>query len=758
MIRLSHSSQKLTSPRHAIWGWALIMLVASTADATSPRALPEGTLPDDVRLGPLKDLNGYFPFVVPASQQAWQARSEFVRQQVLVSQGLWPMPSRQPLKPVIHGRMEQQDYVIDKVYFQSMPGFYVTGNLYRPKNPSEKKLPGILCPHGHWANGRFYDCGENAIRKQIVQGAERFLDGGRSPMQSRCAQLARMGCVVFHYDMIGYADSQQLGSDIIHRFREQRAEMNDATRWGLYSPQAESRLQSSMGLQSFNSIRSLDFLLSLPEVDHQRVAVTGASGGGTQTFILAAIDPRVAVAFPAVMVSTAMQGGCTCENACCLRVGTGNIELAALFAPKPLGLTAANDWTVEMASKGFPELKQLYNLLSAPQQVSLTALTHFGHNYNYVSRAAMYGWFNRHLDLGWEEPIVEPSYQRLSQQALSVWDEEHPQPEGGPDFERRLLAWWDNDAQHQLDSLLPENPPELRAYQDVVAQGIRAIIARPVPDPDRLKLQRTAEKACDGYREITGLLTYQLPPAQAVAATPEGPRKDVQEQLPLVWLRADQPSGRTCLFALAAGKAGLFDPNGNLRDPIKRLLQAGIDVCAADLLFQGEFLETGQAVTRTRRVDNPREAACYTFGYNPTLLAHRSRDLLSLLRMLDRDTSDTNPIDLVGLGPMGPVAAVAAAQQPALIDRLAIDDADFRFAEVADLHSPEFLPGGAKYHDLPGILAISAPRPLWLAPQPSELPRPLQAAYQAAGQPEAVTCCNDATQDRLAAVVQWLLR
>ena len=85
--------------------------------------------------------------------------------------------------------------------------------------------------------------------------------------------------------------------------------------------------------------------------------MTGASGGGTQTFILCAIDPRVQVAFPAVMVSTAMQGGCTCENACVLRVGTGNIEFAALFAPKPLGMTAANDWTKEMATKGFPELK-----------------------------------------------------------------------------------------------------------------------------------------------------------------------------------------------------------------------------------------------------------------------------------------------------------------------------------------------------------------------------------------------------------------
>jgi cephalosporin-C deacetylase-like acetyl esterase len=106
-----------------------------------------------------------------------------------------------------------------------------------------------------------------------------------------------MGCVVFFYDMVGVADSLPIGH-----------------RQGFLDVQAELRLQNFMGLQTFNSIRALDFLLSLPDVDPQRIGVTGASGGGTQTFILCAIDDRPAAAFPAVMVSTAMQGGCICEN------------------------------------------------------------------------------------------------------------------------------------------------------------------------------------------------------------------------------------------------------------------------------------------------------------------------------------------------------------------------------------------------------------------------------------------------------------
>ena len=152
-----------------------------------------------------------------------------------------------------------------------------------------------------------------------------------------------------------------------------------------------------------------------------------------------------------------MQGGCTCENACGLRIGTGNIEIAALFAPKPLAMTAANDWTKEMATKGFPELYSHYALLGAAEQVKLIPLVHFDHNYNYVSRAAMYSWFNKYLKLGWPEPVVEEDSHRLTAEELTVWDAEHSKPAGGPEFERRLLASWTADAASQIDALRPRD-------------------------------------------------------------------------------------------------------------------------------------------------------------------------------------------------------------------------------------------------------------------------------------------------------------
>ncbi len=168
---------------------------------------------------------------------------------------------------MIHGKIDRGDYTVEKVFFASMPGHYVSGNLYRPAHVTGK-VPGILCPHGHWNGGRFNDGGERRGRWQIDQGAEATMAGARFSLQARMVELARLGCVVFHYDMVGYADSQP----IVHGK-------------GFTDAEAELRLQSMLGLQTFNSIRALDFLSSLPDVDPTRIGVTGASGGGTQTML-----------------------------------------------------------------------------------------------------------------------------------------------------------------------------------------------------------------------------------------------------------------------------------------------------------------------------------------------------------------------------------------------------------------------------------------------------------------------------------------
>ncbi len=358
---------------------ALTQLV-SASDGNAPKVRPSDSDSQDIRQQPAKTLNDHFPFKVPQDTSVWNSRSNQLRRRVLVATGLWPMPEKTPLNAVVHGKTERNGFSVEKVYFESLPGHYVTGLLFRPTGDVKGKRPGVLCPHGH--GGRMQSHSEAEIASQIQQGAEHFSESGRTPKIARCVQLARMGCVSFIFDMLGYEDSIQISYQVAHRHQNARPEETTAPDqdWIFFSPEADLRCQSIMGLQTWNAIRALDFLESLPDVDKDRLAVTGGSGGGTQSILLGAIDDRVKVSFPNGMVSTSMQGGCYCENCNLLRIDTGNVELAALFAPRPQAMTAADDWTRDMMKDGYPELQWLYAMLGDQEDVYCRPMLHFKHN------------------------------------------------------------------------------------------------------------------------------------------------------------------------------------------------------------------------------------------------------------------------------------------------------------------------------------------------------------------------------------------
>ena len=292
-----------------------------------------------------------------SSVQEWNARKAYLREHILASAGLLPMPEKTPLRPEIFGEIKKSDYTVAKVYFESLPGFFVTGNLYRPIGNGP--FPAVLSPHGHWAYGRL----ENTS-----------LNSG----PGRAINLARQGFVVFTYDMVGYNDSQQ----VPHTFSGQREYL-----WGL----------SLSGLQLWNSIRSIDFLESLPYVRRDAIAMTGESGGGTQTFLASAVDDRIAVSVPVNMISLHMQGGCLCENPPGLRLETTNVEIAATIAPRPLlMISATGDWTAETLENEYPAVRAIYNLLDAGDRVQAVRID-AEHNYNKDSREAMYAWMARWL-------------------------------------------------------------------------------------------------------------------------------------------------------------------------------------------------------------------------------------------------------------------------------------------------------------------------------------------------------------------------
>lgn len=291
------------------------------------------------------------------TREAWTARSRYVREHVLASAGLLPMPARTPLHPVVFDEVRHADYRVAKVYFESLPGFFVTGNLYRPIG--DGPFPAILSPHGHWTNGRLEHTPVASI-------------------PGRAIGLARQGFVVFSHDMIGYNDSRQL----THAF-EGRAE----NLWGL----------SLGGLQLWNSIRALDFLETLPYVRRDGFGVTGESGGGTQTFLLGAVDDRVAVAAPVNMISLHMQGGCICENLPGLRLDLTNLDIAGAMAPRPLLMVSATgDWTAETLEVEYPAMRRIFDLFDAASNVHAVRMN-ADHNYNQDSREAMYAWMARWL-------------------------------------------------------------------------------------------------------------------------------------------------------------------------------------------------------------------------------------------------------------------------------------------------------------------------------------------------------------------------
>lgn len=711
----------------------LILINSFCADKA---ALPNGqTVPEDQRLKPLKDLNGYFPFTPAVSKAEWEKRAQKVRERILVSCGLWPMPEKTPLNPVIHGLIDCGDFTIEKVYFESLPGFYLTGLLYRPKGKPGKK-PAVLSPHGHAPNGRFIDKGLKEAKRLVDIGAEYYVEAARNYMQPRFVHLARMGYVVFHYDMIGYADNMQISFELAHRFAKQRPEMNEPGNWGLFSPQAESNLQSVFGLQTWNSIRAVDFVLTLPDVDPERLGVSGESGGGTQTMILAGIDPRMKVSMPVVMVSTAMQGGCTCENAGLLRIGTGNIEFSALFAPKPQGITQADDWTKEISVKGFPELQKHYELLGSKEDMILAGETRFKHNYNAVSRLAMYKLFNKHLGVSADVKERESKYR--TKEELTVWNEEHPMPEGGDKFERKLMKQIHQSWQKRFQNLIPKDEKQLRKYREVIGTGVDVIIDKKLSQLKNISYSQTSISNWSIYIESIGLLR----------------NKENNSELPTIILKPKRADGDYVIWIEKEGKKDLYEKDGTLKKHIYDLLKAGKTVLAVDLLFQGEFLPDGEKMTLARKVENPRESAAYTHGYNHSLFVNRVHDVLTAVSFTQK--MKAGKVHLAGLNGAGHWVAAARSQAGPAVYSAAIDIKGFKFENIRDLRHVDFQPGGAKYGDIEGMISLSAPHRLWMSVSNGENIKLVEAVYSSAKASSKLTV-STSSEDKTSEAVSWIL-
>lgn len=317
----------------------------------------------------------------------WEKRADVIRQGIIKGMKLDQMPVvNNDFKPIIRNTRTMDGYIVENIAIESFPGFYITGNLYRPLK-ADKKCPAILSPHGHWINGRM------------------------SPdVQTRCASFARMGAVVFAYDMVGFGDSKQVNH----------------------------KIPIALLLQTFNSKRVLDYLVSRPDVDPERIGITGESGGGTQTIMITAIDNRIKVSVPVVMVSAYFFGGCTCESGMPVHRSknhqTNNVEIAAICAPRPMLLISdGGDWTKNTPRIEFPYILKVYALYDAESKLDNAHFPGERHGYEATKRYPVYNFFDHYLGmdagkLPYKNAFDESFVTILPKEELMIFTEKNPIP------------------------------------------------------------------------------------------------------------------------------------------------------------------------------------------------------------------------------------------------------------------------------------------------------------------------------------------
>ncbi len=291
-----------------------------------------------------------------SNKEQWESRKSELRECILKALNLSPGPKKGPLNLIATKKVKMAGYTVEHVALESLPGVFVSGSLYKPAK-MKGKHPAILLAQGHGEDQHY---GESS--------------------QKEAATLARMGAIVFSYDMFAKGES-----GLQFTFEDHRSDMAST-------------------MQTWNSSRVLDYLSSLPEVDTARIAMTGASGGGTQTFLLTALDQRIDVSAPVIMVSSWFYGGCPCESGrpihSCGEWGTNNAEIAAMASPRPLLVVSdGGDWTANVPEIEFPYLQEIYDFYGRQNLVENVHLPNEIHDYGPSKRIAVYEFMAKQLGL-----------------------------------------------------------------------------------------------------------------------------------------------------------------------------------------------------------------------------------------------------------------------------------------------------------------------------------------------------------------------
>ncbi|HRK33754.1 MAG TPA: acetylxylan esterase [Candidatus Hydrogenedentes bacterium] len=556
-----------------------------------------------------RDTNTLYSMTKFSDKASWEQFSEPLREKFLVACGLWPMPERTPLNAKITEVARHTDYIVEKVSFEAYPGFLVTGNLYRPVG--DGPYPGVINPHGHWTNGRFEDT-------ELCSVA------------GRCITFARMGMAAFTYDMVGYNDSRQFpkgwghsGGNVSEDVRKREA------LWGIHP----------FAMQLWSAVRALDFMESLPYVDKDNLACTGASGGGTQTFALCAIDQRVKVSAPVNMISHSMQGGCPCENAPIIRLNASNMEIGALMAPRPMMMiSATGDWTRATPTVEYPAIKGVYSLYDAADKVESVQID-AGHNYNKASREGVYRFFGKHV-LGSDAfaEYTEPPFTLEPIDSLKVFPGEDP-PAGYPNYEQLVASIIGSTRAKWNQSLPKDAASELDAFRSRSVPALKHAMGLVVPTAGTLNVRALGTENRGTY-SITRIRVGNSGKKDAVPV--------------LLYSPATKALKGTVVIAHGQGKAALADiENGGPGPLINALIANGRAVMTFDAFLTGEH---HAAMKRTERLNKS-----FPDTFLPTDTAYRVQDVLTVLALARTSEYARGPVAVLGIGDAGLWSLFAAA-------------------------------------------------------------------------------------------------
>lgn len=288
-------------------------------------------------------------------KESWENRRSLLQPQLFKALELSPLPPTPGSKPMISNHRVMDGYTIENIALEIMPGLYVNGSLYRPLK-FKGKIPLVLSPDGHWEKQRY-----------------------RADCQIRCAMIAKMGAMAFSYDLFAWGES-------LLQFKEE-----------------DHRRSLAQTVQALGAIRILDYVLSLAETDPARVGISGGSGGGSHTILMAALDNRITLSVPVVSLSSYFYGGCPCESGMpvysCGK-GTNPVEIAAMFAPKPqLVISDGKDWTAQFPAHDYAYLQKIYSYYDKPLFIQNVHLPAEGHDFGFSKRKALYDFLAQQFHL-----------------------------------------------------------------------------------------------------------------------------------------------------------------------------------------------------------------------------------------------------------------------------------------------------------------------------------------------------------------------